>query len=76
MPSAGLAGADHVLVGRAGGIERPFVELRTELEKALAKLKRRAVRPELVESPSFSSGQQKTKERASTGSARTDVERG
>ena len=76
LPSAGLAGADHVLVGRAGGIERPFAELRTELEKALAKLKRRAVRPELVESPSFSSGQQKTKERASTGSARTDVERG
>ena len=27
LPEAGIAGADHVLIGRAGGIERPFAEL-------------------------------------------------
>jgi ribonuclease P protein component len=42
LPAAGLAGADHVLVGRAGGIERPFAELRAELESALGRLKRKA----------------------------------
>jgi len=40
LPEAGLAGADHVLVGRAGGIGRPFAELRADLERALAKLSR------------------------------------
>lgn len=40
LPDAGLAGADHVLIGRAGGIERPFEQLRAELAKALAKLQR------------------------------------
>ena len=39
LPEAGIAGADHVLIGRAGGIERPFAELRAELEKALARLR-------------------------------------
>jgi ribonuclease P protein component len=38
LPGAGLAGADHVLIGRAGGIERPFADLRADLERALAKL--------------------------------------
>ena len=38
LPEAGIAGADHVLVGRAGGIERPFADLRNELEQALGKL--------------------------------------
>jgi ribonuclease P protein component len=40
LPENGIAGADHVLIGRQGGIERDFGLLRTELEKALAKLKR------------------------------------
>ena len=40
LPQSGFAGADHVLIGRAGGIERPFDQLRAELVKALAKLRR------------------------------------
>lgn len=40
LPQAGLAGSDHVLIGRAGGIERDFALLRAELAKALAKLAR------------------------------------
>ena len=40
LPQGGFAGADHVLIGRAGGIERPFDQLRTELVKALVKLRR------------------------------------
>ncbi|MGZ8360018.1 MAG: ribonuclease P protein component [Allosphingosinicella sp.] len=42
MPQAGIAGADHVLIGRAGGIERPFEQLRAEFEAALHKLQRKA----------------------------------
>jgi ribonuclease P protein component len=34
----GKAGADHVLIGRDGGIERDFGELRADLTKALGKL--------------------------------------
>ena len=37
LPVAGLAGADHVLIGRPGGIERDFGLLRAELTKALGK---------------------------------------
>jgi ribonuclease P protein component len=40
LPETGVAGADHVLIGRAGGVERPFDELRWELGKALAKVRR------------------------------------
>jgi len=40
LPCQGIAGADHVLIGRAGGIERPFDQLRAELVKALGKLSR------------------------------------
>ena len=40
LPEAGFAGADHILIGRAGGIERPYDELLAELSKALAKLRR------------------------------------
>jgi ribonuclease P protein component len=39
MPKSGLPGADHVLIGRAGGVEREFELLRSELQKALAKLR-------------------------------------
>jgi ribonuclease P protein component len=38
LPTAGIPGADHVLIGRAGGIERDFGSMRAELAKALAKL--------------------------------------
>jgi ribonuclease P protein component len=72
LPQSGIAGADHVLIGRAGGIERPFAELVADLQKAVQKIATKAVRPELVEGHSFSSSG-KNKERASTGSARTDV---
>jgi ribonuclease P protein component len=34
----GKAGADHILIGRDGGIERDFGELRADLSKALQKL--------------------------------------
>ncbi|WP_404829140.1 ribonuclease P protein component [Allosphingosinicella flava] len=40
IPNEGFAGADHVLIGRAGGIERDFGALKSELVKALLKLKR------------------------------------
>ena len=38
LPQAGIAGADHVLIGRAGGIERSFAELVADLRRALAKV--------------------------------------
>ena len=38
LPAGGVAGADHVLIGRAGGVERDFALLRTELTKALKKV--------------------------------------
>jgi ribonuclease P protein component len=40
LPEAGLPGADHVLIGRNSGIERPFDDLKAELVKALGKVKR------------------------------------
>jgi ribonuclease P protein component len=40
LPVEGFAGADHVLIGRAGGVERDFASLRAELSKALGKLRR------------------------------------
>jgi ribonuclease P protein component len=40
LPTGGFAGADHVLIGRAGGIERQFALLRQEFEGALGKLRR------------------------------------
>jgi ribonuclease P protein component len=41
LPEAAIPGADHVLIGREGGIERDYATLRAELAKALAKLGRR-----------------------------------
>jgi ribonuclease P protein component len=43
LPERGVSGADHVLIGRAGGVERDFGLLRTELGKALARLSRTEV---------------------------------
>lgn len=40
MPAKGLSGADHVMIGRAKGIERDFALLRAELHAALDKLSR------------------------------------
>ena len=40
LPAHGIAGADHVLIGRDGGIERDFALLTAELTKALAKTAR------------------------------------
>jgi ribonuclease P protein component len=40
LPTLGVPGADHVLIGRAGGIERDFAMLGEELRRALAKVRR------------------------------------
>lgn len=40
LPEAGVAGADHVLIGRGGGVERDYARLDAELRKALAKVAR------------------------------------
>lgn len=40
LPEYGMPGADHVLIGRAGGVDREFALLRTELSKALRKAQR------------------------------------
>lgn len=41
----GISGADHVLIGREGGIERDFALLDAELRKALAKAAVRMAAP-------------------------------
>ena len=38
LPDLGIAGADHVLIGRAGGVERDYASLAAELRRALTKL--------------------------------------
>ena len=38
LPGAGIAGADHVLIGRDGGIERAFADMTRELATALARI--------------------------------------
>ena len=40
VPVSGLAGCDHVMIGRAGGIERAFGLLRADLQGALDKVRR------------------------------------
>jgi ribonuclease P protein component len=40
LPTAGIPGADHILIGRNGGNARSFSDLKAELAKALAKLRR------------------------------------
>ncbi len=37
LPEAGVAGADHVLIGRSDGLTRDFAGLASDLRKALAK---------------------------------------
>jgi ribonuclease P protein component len=72
LPELGIAGADHILIGRKEGIEREFELLRGELCRALDKLGKRTVRPEPVEGRPFSSPQAPEKGRPSTSSGRTD----
>ena len=40
LPEAGMPGADHILIGRSGGLERDYGLLGSELRKALAKAAR------------------------------------
>jgi ribonuclease P protein component len=40
VPAKGFSGADHVMIGRANGIERDFGLLRSELVGALDRLRR------------------------------------
>ncbi len=40
LPEHGIAGADHVLIGRGSGIERDWDALKAELAKALGKVRR------------------------------------
>jgi ribonuclease P protein component len=40
LPAAGMRGADHVLIGRNGGIEREWDALLRDLVKALDRVKR------------------------------------
>ena len=76
LPAHGVAGADHVLIGRSDGVERDFALLRAELEKALRKVRERKapspIRPTPVEGPHFPSRRKKA---ASTSSARTEGKR-
>ena len=39
VPTTGLAGADHVMIGRAGGVERDYQLLRGDLANALDRLR-------------------------------------
>lgn len=40
LPVSGVAGADHVLIGRPDGMNRDFAQLKADLTKALAKVAR------------------------------------
>ena len=40
IPAKGFSGADHVMIGRAKGVERKFAVLRDELAGALDGLRR------------------------------------
>jgi ribonuclease P protein component len=40
VPAQGFSGSDHVMIGRAGGVERDFGKLRAELSSALDRLRR------------------------------------
>jgi ribonuclease P protein component len=40
VPAKGIPGADHVMIGRANGVERDFGLLRSELESALERIRK------------------------------------
>ncbi|MEA3016598.1 MAG: ribonuclease protein component [Sphingomonadales bacterium] len=72
LPEAGVSGADHVLIGRSGGIERDFSAMGEELRKALRKISGSIVRPEPVEGLPFPSSDDGKKDRASVSPARRE----
>ena len=39
IPATGIAGADHVMIGRSGGVERDYRQLRIDLASALERLR-------------------------------------
>ena len=39
LPAAGYTGSDHVMIGRSGGVERDFSALRSDLSRALEKIR-------------------------------------
>ncbi len=40
LPEAGIAGADHVIIGRASGAEKPYLALVQDLQRALQTVRR------------------------------------
>lgn len=40
LPEAGIAGADHVIIGRASGVEKPYPALVQDLQRALQTVRR------------------------------------
>ena len=38
LAAGGVAGADHVMIGRSGGIERDFALLRADLASAVSRI--------------------------------------
>jgi ribonuclease P protein component len=56
IPAKGIAGADHVMIGRAKGVEREFGLLRSELTQALDGLRTAPPPASPVPLPSKSSG--------------------
>jgi ribonuclease P protein component len=38
LPTAGVPGADHVLICRAEALDRPFADMRAELARALGRM--------------------------------------
>ena len=40
LPSKGVVGADHVMIGRSGGIEREFEMLRSDFSRALDRVRK------------------------------------
>jgi ribonuclease P protein component len=56
VPIKGIPGADHVMIGRARGIERDFGLLRSELTQALDKLRKAPPPAAPVPLPSESRG--------------------
>jgi ribonuclease P protein component len=40
VPAKGIAGADHVMIGRANGLDRDFALLRSDLSQALDRLRK------------------------------------
>ncbi|HET9427902.1 MAG TPA: ribonuclease P protein component [Allosphingosinicella sp.] len=54
LPDAGIPGADHVLIGRASGVDRPFDQLEKELRQALLRICGKAEKqgPDKLKGPS------------------------